>query len=177
MSNSFTTPWILAFQAPPSMGFPRQEYWSGLPFASPGDLPNPGIKPVSPALAHRHTHTYILLFQYLVVLIVPVSWFLTPYSSKSNRGPLKKNLFQRQRQEMHKVTLELLIVPEMKHTHTHTHTQSNGDTSKRHRSQLQELPMANAGQITQCKKFICYRYLPNPYFMKVYLPLWFSQKI
>ena len=96
----FATPWTVARQAPPSMGFPRQEYWSGLPFASPGDLPNPGIKPVSPALAHRHTHTYILLFQYLVVLIVPVSWFLTPYSSKSNRGPLKKNLFQRQRQEM-----------------------------------------------------------------------------
>ena len=37
-------------QAPPSMGFFRQEYWSGLPFPSPGDLPNPGIKPRSPAL-------------------------------------------------------------------------------------------------------------------------------
>ena len=37
-------------QAPPSMGFPRQEYWSGLPFFSPGDLPNPGIEPRSPAL-------------------------------------------------------------------------------------------------------------------------------
>ena len=37
-------------QAPPSMGFSRQEYWSGLPFPSPGDLPNPGIKPRSPAL-------------------------------------------------------------------------------------------------------------------------------
>ena len=39
----------IALQAPLSMGFPRQEYWSGLPFPSPGDLPNPGIKPVSPA--------------------------------------------------------------------------------------------------------------------------------
>ena len=47
----FATPWTVAFQAPLSMGFPRQEYWSGLPFLSPGDLPNPGIKPVSPALA------------------------------------------------------------------------------------------------------------------------------
>ena len=37
-------------QAPPSMGFSRQEYWSGLPFASPGDLPDPGIEPGSPAL-------------------------------------------------------------------------------------------------------------------------------
>ena len=37
-------------QAPPSMGFSRQHYWSGLPFPSPGDFPNPGIKPVSPEL-------------------------------------------------------------------------------------------------------------------------------
>ena len=40
----------VAHQTPLSMGFSRQEYWSGLPFPSPGDLPNPGIKPVSPAL-------------------------------------------------------------------------------------------------------------------------------
>ena len=45
----FATPWIVAYQAPPSMGFSRQEYWSGLPFPSPGDLPNPGIEPGSPA--------------------------------------------------------------------------------------------------------------------------------
>ena len=44
------TPWTVAFQAPLFMGFFRQEYWSGLPFPSPGDLPNPGIKPTSPAL-------------------------------------------------------------------------------------------------------------------------------
>ena len=44
------TPWTVAHQAPLSMGFSRQEYWSGLPFPSPGDLPNPGIKPGSPAL-------------------------------------------------------------------------------------------------------------------------------
>ena len=42
--------WTVARQAPPSLGFSRQEYWSGLPFPSPGDLPNPGIKPRSPAL-------------------------------------------------------------------------------------------------------------------------------
>ena len=46
----FATPWTAAYQAPPSMGFSRQEYWSGLPFPSPGDLPNPGIEPRSPAL-------------------------------------------------------------------------------------------------------------------------------
>ena len=45
----FVTPWTIAYQAPPSMGFSRQEYWSGLPFPSPGDLPNPGIEPGSPA--------------------------------------------------------------------------------------------------------------------------------
>ena len=44
------TPWMAAYQAPPSLGFSRQEHWSGLPFASPGDLPNPGIEPRSPAL-------------------------------------------------------------------------------------------------------------------------------
>ena len=44
----FVTPWTAAYQAPPSMGFSRQEYWSGLPFPSPGDLPDPGIKPWSP---------------------------------------------------------------------------------------------------------------------------------
>ena len=52
MSNS-ATPWTVALQAPLSMGFPRHKYWSGLPFPPPGDLPNPGIKPVSPALAGR----------------------------------------------------------------------------------------------------------------------------
>ena len=45
----FATPWTVAYQAPPSMGFSRQEYWSGLPFPSPGDLPGPGIEPRSPA--------------------------------------------------------------------------------------------------------------------------------
>ena len=46
----FVAPWTVAHQAPPSMGFSRQEHWSGLPFPSPGDLPNPGIEPGSPAL-------------------------------------------------------------------------------------------------------------------------------
>ena len=44
----FVTPWIVAYQAPLSMEFSRQKYWSGLPFPSPGDLPNPEIKPRSP---------------------------------------------------------------------------------------------------------------------------------
>ena len=47
---TLVTPWTVSYQAPLSMGFSRQEYWSGLPFPSPGDLPNPGIEPGSPAL-------------------------------------------------------------------------------------------------------------------------------
>ena len=46
----FGTPWTVAYHAPPSKGFSRQEYWSGLPFPSPEDLPDRGIKPGYPAL-------------------------------------------------------------------------------------------------------------------------------
>ena len=53
VSDSFKTLWTVAHQTPLSMRFPRQEYWSGLSFLSPGNLPSPGIKPTSPALAGR----------------------------------------------------------------------------------------------------------------------------
>ena len=53
MSNSFATPWTIAHQVPLSTAFPKQECWSGLPFPSPGDLPNPRIKLRSPALAGK----------------------------------------------------------------------------------------------------------------------------
>ena len=46
----FATRWTVAYQASPSMGSSRQKYWSGLPFPSPGDLPDPGVKPGSPTL-------------------------------------------------------------------------------------------------------------------------------
>ena len=46
----FATPWTVAYQAPPSMIFSRQECWSGLPFPSPGDLPDPGLEPGSPTM-------------------------------------------------------------------------------------------------------------------------------
>ena len=49
MSGS-AAPWTVAFQVPQSMGFPREEYWSGLPFPSPGDLPDPGTEPASSSL-------------------------------------------------------------------------------------------------------------------------------
>ena len=59
----FATPWTVAHQAPLSMGFSGQEYWSGLPFPPPRDLPNPGIEPQSPALAGRS----VILSSYLSV--------------------------------------------------------------------------------------------------------------
>ena len=54
----------IAWQAPVSMGFPRKKYWSGLPFPSSGDLPDPEIEPVSPALAGRFftTKSYIYIY-------------------------------------------------------------------------------------------------------------------
>ena len=50
VSDCIVTPWTVAHQAPLSMEFSRQEYWSGLPFPFPGDLPFPGVEPRSPAL-------------------------------------------------------------------------------------------------------------------------------
>ena len=55
------TPWTVALQAPLSMEFSRQEYRSGLPFPSPGDLPDPGIEPGSPALQSR----FFTIYNYL----------------------------------------------------------------------------------------------------------------
>ena len=59
----FATPWTIAYQAPPAMGFFRQEYWSGLPFPSPGDLPDPRIKPRSPALQADSLPLYWLSYK------------------------------------------------------------------------------------------------------------------
>ena len=86
MSDSFATPWTVACQAPLSMTFSRQEYWGGLLFSSPGDLPNPGIKPASPALADGFfntessgQHTYKIV---LYLMLLPYSLLQnTEYSS------------------------------------------------------------------------------------------------
>ena len=51
MSETFTIPWTVAYQAPLSVGFSRQEHWSGLRFPPPWDISDPGIEPMSPALA------------------------------------------------------------------------------------------------------------------------------
>ena len=74
------TPWTVACQAPLSMGFSRQEYWSGLPFPSPGDLSNPGIEPKSSALqvdsllseppGKPQLYTYIYFFHSLHIFIM-----------------------------------------------------------------------------------------------------------
>ena len=57
---TLATLWTVAYRAPPSMGFSRQEYWSGLPFSFPGNLPNPGIEPRSPALQADSLSTELL---------------------------------------------------------------------------------------------------------------------
>ena len=57
-SPTLTTPWTIACQSPLSMVFFRQEYWNGLPFPSPGNLPNPGIEPGSPALQSLYQLNY-----------------------------------------------------------------------------------------------------------------------
>jgi len=55
-----TTPWTAAYQAPLSMGFSRQEYWSGVPLPSPGDLPDPGIEPgTAPLCKQLQTSVFI----------------------------------------------------------------------------------------------------------------------
>ena len=58
------TPWIVAHQAPLSMGFPRQEYWSVLPFPTPGDLPNPGIERISLLCLLRWQADFFFFFFY-----------------------------------------------------------------------------------------------------------------
>ena len=69
-------PWTVAHQAPPSMGFSRQEYWSGLPFPSPGDLPDPGIEPREKSSLLDRQEMYLSLLQgqncmNLCVLVCP----------------------------------------------------------------------------------------------------------
>ena len=74
MSDSFMIPRIVAHQAPLSMGFSRKEYWSALPFSSPRDLPDPGIKPASPALQAdslplNHQGSFIYTFIYIYIYL------------------------------------------------------------------------------------------------------------
>ena len=105
MSDS-ATPWTAAHQAPLSMRFPRQEYWSGLPFPSPGNLPNPGIKPASPAMAgglftteppgkpseilnEVKWYTFFFLLLYNIALVLPYINMHPPqvYTCSPSRTP------------------------------------------------------------------------------------------
>ena len=85
MSNSFATPWTIACQAPLSMGFPRQEYWSGLSFPAPGNLPDPGIELGSPALAGGFfpmNHLECPIKEAIVVQLLSCVWlFVTPWTA------------------------------------------------------------------------------------------------
>ena len=75
----FATPWTVACQVPLSLGFSRQEYWSGLPFPPSGDLPDPGIKPkslTSPALEKPFPPTCKSTFSY--IFLPPPSFFFLP---------------------------------------------------------------------------------------------------
>ena len=91
----FVTPWTVAYQAPLYMEFSRQEYWSGLPFPSPGDLPDPGIEPGSLALQANalpseppgKLFSYGLLFFKMVLILAPKQ---TYRSMGQNRKPRKK---------------------------------------------------------------------------------------
>ena len=82
----FATPWTVARQAPLCMGFPRQEYWSRLPFPPPGDLPVPGIEPTYPALTGRFFATeppgkpHVNLNSNLLIMVF-ILLFFTPNQS------------------------------------------------------------------------------------------------
>ena len=79
----FVTPWTVAHQAPLSMGFSRQEYWSGFPFPLPGDLPDPGVKPASPvasASAGRFFFLKIITLQNFVFSSQTSTWISHTYT-------------------------------------------------------------------------------------------------
>jgi len=86
----FVTPWTVTCQAPLSMEFSRPGYWSGLPFPSPGDLPNPGIKPMSPTLQvdslpaePQGKPKYVCLFYYCYVKSLSNCLFFSFYLKTS----------------------------------------------------------------------------------------------
>ena len=89
------TPWTVAQQTPLSMGIFRQEYWSGLPFPSPGDLPHPGIEPVSPisqGISGRFFFFFLTTGASLEAQLVmnPPAMQETPVPFLGQEGPLEK---------------------------------------------------------------------------------------
>ena len=90
----FVIPWTIAHQAPLSMGFSRPEYWSGLPFLSPDNLPDPGIKPESPALAGRFFTTSATWEAHYVLCVIVSHFQLCDPMDCSLPGSSVRELFQ-----------------------------------------------------------------------------------
>ena len=93
------TPWTVAHQAPLFMGFSRQEYWSGLPFPSPGDLPDPGIEPRSPALQadalpSEPQGNHLNLFSQPNLFFVPVARWYFPWDGVTSNGMLSHSVLR-----------------------------------------------------------------------------------
>ena len=84
----FVTPWTVAYQAPPSMEFSRQEYWSGVPFPSPGDIPKPGIETGSAAL-----RTEAIAGRHFTVWAVREAWWFSEASLKIKQNFAKLSKF------------------------------------------------------------------------------------
>ena len=87
----FATAWSVAYQAPPSMGFSRQEYWSGVPLPSPGDLPDPGIEPRSPdcrqtALSSEPPGKFLKCYKAVAFNIISYDTVLIKSPVKQNSG-------------------------------------------------------------------------------------------
>ena len=85
----FVTPWTVACQAPLSMGFSSQEYWSGLPFPSPGDLPNPRIEPRSPARDFHFLLQGIFQTQVSNLYLLLVRWIHYPWTTSEAHSLLQ----------------------------------------------------------------------------------------
>ena len=88
----FATPWTVTYQAHPSMGFSRKGYWSGLPFPSPGDLPNPGIEPWSPSLQADALPSELPGKSWMLLLLLlscfsPVRLCATPQTAAQQASP------------------------------------------------------------------------------------------
>ena len=112
----FVTPWTVAYQAPPSMGFSRKEYWSGLSFPSPGDLPDRGIEPGCPAfqadaLTSEPPGKPIYMYIYICVQFSSVQFSLSvmsdslrPHESQHARPPCPSHLPEFTQTHCHRVS-------------------------------------------------------------------------
>ena len=128
--QSLTTPWTVALcnQSPLSMGFPRQEYWSELPFPSPGDLPDPGMEPASPALQADSlllSHQGSLLNHHIVYLKYMQFLFMQLYLSKAEKGKYNTTNSCRTSPQLYQLLpfgpFYFITLSVYTHIHTHIH--------------------------------------------------------